>query len=70
MVTLEMQPVEPQITAFNVPKEVTDILPELEGLTQSFVFEMMWQSRCEDEGQSCTSLEDVVDVIWTSVVKR
>ncbi|KAH3735719.1 hypothetical protein DPMN_042254 [Dreissena polymorpha] len=70
VVTSQRHAVEHHINALNVPNVVLDILPRLEVLEQSFVFEKMWQLACNKDGHSCSTLEEVVAIIWTPVEKR
>ncbi|XP_060597666.1 E3 ubiquitin-protein ligase rnf213-alpha-like [Ruditapes philippinarum] len=56
----------PSMTAFKLPESVRTIIPQLSEYQLSAVFLKMWEHACEKNADSCTSLEDVVN-IWKSV---
>lgn len=64
-----IQEFNPEVSVFIVTAEIEAILPKMHKYEKSCTFMKFWYSECDQNGSSCTRLEDLIS-IWQPVTER
>lgn len=65
----DIQEFNPDVSVFIVTAEIESILPKMHKFQKSNTFMKFWDLECDQKGNSCTCLDDLIS-IWQSVTKR